>query len=96
MGGSGRFKDDAGFKKVAERLMSEIMKRDQEDGDKLAKGIQLAIDKKVGWGTLGTWLGKGRFIQGFLGKTLGETKRYGQPMKTHDFPISMHSKSRNV
>ena len=27
--------------------MSEIMKRDQEDGDKLAKGIQLAIDKKV-------------------------------------------------
>ena len=29
--------------------MSEIMKRDQEDGDKLAKGIQLAIDKKVGW-----------------------------------------------
>ena len=59
MGGSGRFKDDAGFKKVAERLMSEIMKRDQEDGDKLAKGIQLAIDKKVGWGTLG-WAGWGR------------------------------------
>ena len=50
-----RFKDDAGFKKVAERLMSEIMKRDQEDGDKLAKGIQLAIDKKVG---LGTWGGR--------------------------------------
>ena len=42
-----RFKDDAGFKKVAERLMAEIMRRDQEDGDKLAKGIQLAIDKKA-------------------------------------------------
>ena len=41
------FKSDAAFKQVAERLMKEIMQRDQEDGDKLAKGIQLAVDKKV-------------------------------------------------
>ncbi|CAK9069380.1 unnamed protein product [Durusdinium trenchii] len=41
------FKEDAAFKKLAERLMAEIMRRDQEDGDKLAKGIQLAVDKKV-------------------------------------------------
>ena len=42
-----RFKEDAAFKKLAERLMAEIMRRDQEDGDKLAKGIQLAVDKKA-------------------------------------------------
>lgn len=41
------FKEDEGFKKVSERLMAEIMRRDQEDGEKLAKGIQLAVDKKV-------------------------------------------------
>ncbi|CAE7247123.1 hypothetical protein AK812_SmicGene4990 [Symbiodinium microadriaticum] len=41
------FKSDAAFQQVSERLMKEIMQRDQEDGDKLAKGIQLAVDKKV-------------------------------------------------
>ncbi|CAJ1343912.1 unnamed protein product [Effrenium voratum] len=41
------FKEDATFKALSERLMKEIVQRDHEDGDKLAKGIQLAVDKKV-------------------------------------------------
>eukprot|EP00438_Fugacium_kawagutii_P028516 Skav236301 [mRNA] locus=scaffold1398:129944:130222:+ [translate_table: standard] len=53
--GAPRFKDDAGFKKVAERLMAEIMRRDQEDGAKLAKGIQLAVDKKAPMGLPWGW-----------------------------------------
>lgn len=35
------------FQKVSDRLCAEIMKRDQEDGDKLGKGIQMAVDKGV-------------------------------------------------
>mmetsp|Transcript_31935 Transcript_31935/g.74769 ORF Transcript_31935/g.74769 Transcript_31935/m.74769 type:complete len:346 (-) Transcript_31935:200-1237(-) len=41
------YKQDEGFKKLSERLTKEIMQRDAEDGDKLAKGIQLAVDKGV-------------------------------------------------
>lgn len=41
------FKEDEAFRKVSQRLMDEIIARDNEDGDKLQKGIQLALDKKV-------------------------------------------------
>jgi len=41
------FREDATFITLAERLMNEIIARDNEDGDKLQKGIQIAIDKKV-------------------------------------------------
>eukprot|EP00931_Biecheleriopsis_adriatica_P090342 TRINITY_DN64343_c0_g1_i1.p1 TRINITY_DN64343_c0_g1~~TRINITY_DN64343_c0_g1_i1.p1 ORF type:complete len:308 (+),score=85.74 TRINITY_DN64343_c0_g1_i1:110-1033(+) len=41
------FREDAAFRNVSKRLMDEIVARDNEDGDKLQKGIQLAIDKKV-------------------------------------------------
>lgn len=41
------FKANAAFVKLAERLRDEIMQRDHEDGDKLQKGIQIAIDKGV-------------------------------------------------
>jgi len=41
------FKEDANFRKLSERLMAEIMKRDDEDGEKLAAGIKLAVDKGV-------------------------------------------------
>lgn len=41
------FKDDPVFKKLAERLCKEIIQRDTEDGEKLAKGIALAVGKGV-------------------------------------------------
>lgn len=41
------FKEDPTFRKLSERLRDEIIARDDEDGEKLAKGIQLAVDKKV-------------------------------------------------
>mmetsp|Transcript_37755 Transcript_37755/g.87254 ORF Transcript_37755/g.87254 Transcript_37755/m.87254 type:complete len:346 (-) Transcript_37755:191-1228(-) len=41
------YRQDESFKKLSDRLTKEIMQRDTEDGDKLAKGIQLAVDKEV-------------------------------------------------
>lgn len=38
---------DPAFLRVSQRLCDEIIQRDNEYGDKLAKGIQLAVDKKV-------------------------------------------------
>lgn len=38
---------DEAFRKVSERLCKEIIDRDNEDGEKLQKGIQYAIDKGV-------------------------------------------------
>jgi len=35
------------FQKVSARLCTEIMNRDKEDGEKLGKGIQMAVDKNV-------------------------------------------------
>lgn len=35
------------FQNVSTRLTEEIMQRDKEDGDKLSKGIQMAVDKGV-------------------------------------------------
>jgi len=39
--------DNDSFKSVSDRLCKEILQRDAEDGEKLQKGIQLAIDKGV-------------------------------------------------
>lgn len=41
------FVDDEAFLKLSARLMKEIMDRDAEDGEKLAKGIEIAVDKGV-------------------------------------------------
>jgi len=41
------YRSDPTFKKLSDKLTQEIMQRDDEDGDKLAKGIQLAVDKGV-------------------------------------------------
>ena len=41
------YQDDESFKAYAEKLSEDIIRRDQEDGEKLAKGIQLAVDKGV-------------------------------------------------
>eukprot|EP00747_Dinoflagellata_sp_TGD_P186325 gnl/TRDRNA2_/TRDRNA2_43302_c0_seq1.p1 gnl/TRDRNA2_/TRDRNA2_43302_c0~~gnl/TRDRNA2_/TRDRNA2_43302_c0_seq1.p1 ORF type:complete len:374 (-),score=104.93 gnl/TRDRNA2_/TRDRNA2_43302_c0_seq1:51-1118(-) len=41
------YKANPDFQKLSERLCNEIIQRDKEDGDKLAKGIQLAVDKGV-------------------------------------------------
>jgi len=41
------FKDNAKFAELSERLKGEIMARDAEDGEKLAKGVAIAIDKGV-------------------------------------------------
>jgi cytidylate kinase len=38
---------DANFKKVSDRLCKEIVDRDNQDGEKLAKGITLAVEKGV-------------------------------------------------
>jgi len=35
------------FQSISDRLTKEIMQRDKEDGDKLGKGIQMAVDKGV-------------------------------------------------
>lgn len=40
-------KSDKGFQKYSQQVTAEIVGRDQEDGDKLQKGIDLAINKKV-------------------------------------------------
>lgn len=42
-----KFKSDKGFQKYSQQVTAEIVGRDQEDGDKLQKGIDLAISKKV-------------------------------------------------
>ena len=51
------FKADAGFIAFSKSEMEDIMARDKEDGDKLAAGVQLGVDKGVlqvshtcGWG----------------------------------------------
>lgn len=41
------FSSDACFKKLSQRLTAEIMKRDTEDGEKLANGIRIAVAKSV-------------------------------------------------
>merc|ERR1719281_1334232 len=41
------FQADETFLKVSVTEMNEIMTRDQEDADKLAAGVQLAVDKGV-------------------------------------------------
>jgi len=41
------FAADPAFRRVSQRLCDEIIQRDNEDGEKLAKGIQHAVDKKV-------------------------------------------------
>lgn len=41
------YNGNATFTAVAEKLTKEIVQRDNEDGDKLQKGIQLALDKGV-------------------------------------------------
>ena len=41
------FGSDAGFKTLAQREMEQLMKRDDEDGEKIAKGIQISIKKGV-------------------------------------------------
>ncbi|CAE8595299.1 unnamed protein product [Polarella glacialis] len=41
------FKGDENFKKLSDRLCKEIIQRDNEDGEKLAKGITLAVEKGV-------------------------------------------------
>jgi len=41
------YADNALFQNIAERLTSEIMQRDKEDGDKLGNGITIAVDKGV-------------------------------------------------
>jgi len=42
-----KFKSDKGFQKYSKQSTSEIVDRDVEDGDKLQKGIDMAIGKKV-------------------------------------------------
>mmetsp|Transcript_96140 Transcript_96140/g.170621 ORF Transcript_96140/g.170621 Transcript_96140/m.170621 type:complete len:775 (-) Transcript_96140:237-2561(-) len=42
-----QFKEDEKFKLLSERLMREILKRDSDDGEKLANGIKIAVEKKV-------------------------------------------------
>jgi len=41
------YADNALFQNISERLTSEIMQRDKEDGDKLGNGITIAVDKGV-------------------------------------------------
>jgi len=41
------FRENPAFVKLSERLRDEIIQRDTEDGEKLQKGIQIAIDKAV-------------------------------------------------
>lgn len=41
------FRENSSFLKLSERLRDEIVQRDNEDGEKLQKGIQIAIDKAV-------------------------------------------------
>jgi len=41
------YKSNPKFQALSDRLCKEIINRDNEDGDKLAKGVQLAIDKGV-------------------------------------------------
>jgi cytidylate kinase len=41
------YSEDPLFQKIADRLTKEIMQRDQEDGDKLGKGIAAAVTKGV-------------------------------------------------
>lgn len=42
-----KFKSDKSFQKYSQLVTSEIVGRDVEDGDKLQKGIDMAISKKV-------------------------------------------------
>lgn len=41
------YAEDPLFQKLSERLCKEIMDRDKQDGEKLAVGVQKAVDKKV-------------------------------------------------
>jgi len=43
----GLYESNNDFKQLSKRLCKEIIARDTEDGDKLQKGIQLALDKGV-------------------------------------------------
>jgi cytidylate kinase len=41
------FAGDANFEQLGQQCLEQLLARDKEDEDKLAKGIQLAVDKKV-------------------------------------------------